>query len=303
MPLHWVNEDLDRAKTFSEIGPFLHSLIFRSSPRRWPSRLELRCVRPFRPYVHKKFSDFHLIWCVGRPRPHMRTSVTSTRSKVKVTELPKLRKKHFSRSISSAISAWCSKLMVGGHSMGPGLQLVRARFLNFHLGKHAGSPTRTVYVDMTLTWSKVKVTEHLNFCQLPITAGWPTCIVYVDVTLTRSKVKVTDHFNFRQLPINVHFQVYLLRHFRVNSKLTVDIDSMARRPIFEFLSRKGISRVQTSRNVDISRHSNGHIFRYWAMLHTVTWLGTLVVLHILRMLIWPWPDPRSRSWGFWTSGN
>jgi len=25
--------------------------------------------------------------------------------------------------------------MVGGHSMGPGLQLVGARFLNFHLGK------------------------------------------------------------------------------------------------------------------------------------------------------------------------
>jgi len=25
--------------------------------------------------------------------------------------------------------------MVDGHSMGPGLQLFRARFLNFHLGK------------------------------------------------------------------------------------------------------------------------------------------------------------------------
>ena len=76
--------------------------------------------------------------------------------------------------------------MVGGHSMGPGLQLVGARFLNFLLGKlsrefklrrisifheiqmaifhycvmqqshhhmvgHAGSPTRTVYVGVTLT--------------------------------------------------------------------------------------------------------------------------------------------------------
>jgi len=30
------------------------------------------------------FSNFVLIWCVGRPRPHMRTSMTSTRSKVKV---------------------------------------------------------------------------------------------------------------------------------------------------------------------------------------------------------------------------
>jgi len=42
---------------------------------------------------------------------------------------------HFSRSISSGISAWSSKLMVGGHSMGPGLQLVGARFLNFLPGK------------------------------------------------------------------------------------------------------------------------------------------------------------------------
>ena len=112
--------------------------ITRSSPRRWPSRLELRCVRPsVRPYVHKKFSDFHVIGCVVRPRPHMRISVTSTRSKVKVkvTELPNLRKVHFSRSISFAIFAWSSKLMVGGHSMGPGLRLVGARFLNFHLGK------------------------------------------------------------------------------------------------------------------------------------------------------------------------
>jgi len=84
-----------------------------------------------------KFSDFHLIWCVGRPRPHMCTSVTSTRSKVrvKVTELPKLQKLHFSKSISSTILASSSKRMVGGDSMGPGLQLVRARFLNFLLGK------------------------------------------------------------------------------------------------------------------------------------------------------------------------
>jgi len=32
----------------------------------------------------KSFSDFDLIWCVGRPRPDVRTSVTSTRTKVKV---------------------------------------------------------------------------------------------------------------------------------------------------------------------------------------------------------------------------
>jgi len=52
-------------------------------------------------------------------------------------------------------------------------------------------------------------------------AGSPTRTVYVDVTLTRSKVKVkvTKHLNFRQLPITAHFQVYLLRHFRMELKI------------------------------------------------------------------------------------
>jgi len=108
-----------------------------------PCMLVAMTTAPFRgfirssSYVHKKFfSDFHLIWCMGRPRPRMRTSVTLTPSKVKVkvTELPKL-PVQFSRSISSAFSVWSSKLMLGGHSMGPGLQLLGARFLNFLLGK------------------------------------------------------------------------------------------------------------------------------------------------------------------------
>jgi len=34
-------------------------------------------------------TDFDVIWCVGRPLPDMCTSVTSTRSKVKVTGLLK----------------------------------------------------------------------------------------------------------------------------------------------------------------------------------------------------------------------
>jgi len=44
----------------------------------------------------------------------MHVSVILTGSKVKVTELTKLRYLHFSRSISSAVFAWSSKLMVGG---------------------------------------------------------------------------------------------------------------------------------------------------------------------------------------------
>jgi len=38
-------------------------------------------------------------------------------------------------AISSAIFVWSSKLTVGSHSVGLGLQLVGARFLNFLLGK------------------------------------------------------------------------------------------------------------------------------------------------------------------------
>jgi len=71
------------------------------------------------------------------------------------------------------------------------------------------------------------------------------------LTVSKVKVKVTDHLNFRQLPINVHFHVYLLRHFRV--KLKTDgwywqygtWSTASWRPIFDFPSRKGITRVQT----------------------------------------------------------
>jgi len=47
------------------------------------------------------FSDFDLIWCVGRLRPDMRI-MTSTRSKikVKVTGLLNFRKLHFSLGLS-----------------------------------------------------------------------------------------------------------------------------------------------------------------------------------------------------------
>jgi len=52
------------------------------------------------------------IWCMGRSRRDMPIRMTSSRSKVKVTELPKLRKLRFSTSVSSAVFAWSSKLMV-----------------------------------------------------------------------------------------------------------------------------------------------------------------------------------------------
>ena len=72
-----------------------------------------------------------------RFQPDMRTSMTWARFKVKVkvTELLKFRKLHFSRSLSSANFAWSSKLVDGGDSMGPGLELVGVRFSNFLLKK------------------------------------------------------------------------------------------------------------------------------------------------------------------------
>ena len=171
------------------------------------------------------------------------------------------------------------------------------------------------------TSSNIDIWQHSNGHISVLRNATVTCLglqvvlhvlVYVDVTLTRSKAKVevevTDHLNFRQLPINVHFHVYLLPHFRVELKTDGwywqyrTWSTAFRRRIFEFPSSKGITRVHTSWNVDISRHSK------WPHISvlgdaTVTWLGRLVVLHILRMLIRPWPDARSRSRGFWTSDN
>ena len=172
------------------------------------------------PYIctsTKSFSDFHLLWCVGRPRPDMRTSMTLTWSnvKVKVTELPKLRKLHHSTSVSSAVLAWSSKLMVCGDSMGSGLQIFGARFLNFLLGKLSREFklryfTKFKWPYFGNAWCYSHVLGH---------AGSPTRTVYVDMTLTRSKVKVTEHLNFRQLAITAHFQVYPLCQFRVQLKI------------------------------------------------------------------------------------
>jgi len=71
-------------------------------------------------------------------------------------------------------------------------------------------------------------------------------------------------------------------------------------PISEFPSKKAIRfrGVQTWWQI-----SHGHI----SVLSntTVTQLGMLVVLQVVFMLLWPWPDPRSRSWsrGFWSCYN
>jgi len=134
----------------------------------------------------------------------MRTSVASTRSKVKVkvTELPKLRRVHFSRSIFSAVLAWSSKLIVDGHSMGPELQLVGARLLNFLLGKLSREfKLRPMSIFLEIQTAIFRYCVMLLHSHMVGQTGSPTYTVYVDMTLTRSKVKikVTEHLNFRQL--------------------------------------------------------------------------------------------------------
>jgi len=176
----WPIVDLMKWDVYMSVCPPVHTYLYVHT-------YVLTSVRP-----QKLFSYFDIIWCVGRPRPGMRTHQY---------DLDPIQGQgqghgasHLSRSISSVILASSSRLIVGGDSMGPG-----------------------------------RSTACLS-------------------------------------------------------------------PVFEFPSRKAIKRVETLRNVDISRNSNGHISVVREA--TVRWLGTLIVLHVLCILLWPWPDPSSRSWGF-----
>ena len=55
---------------------------------------------------------------------------------------------------------------------------------------HAASPTCTVYVDVTVTPSKVKVTEHLNFRQL----SKPCMLVAMTAAPLRSFLVLTSGY-------------------------------------------------------------------------------------------------------------
>jgi len=94
--------------------------------------------------------------------------------------------------------------MVISDSMGPGLQLVRARFLNFLLGKIS----REFKLRRMLIFHEIQ-TAIFWYCVMLQSHAWaagsPTHTVYVDVTLSRSKVKVTQLLNFRKLPKTAHF--------------------------------------------------------------------------------------------------
>ena len=97
------------------------------------------------PYFHTACGYSHMLGHGGSSVCIVHVDMTLTQSKVniKVTGLLKFHKLHFSMSISSAILACSLKLIVGIDSMGPCLQLVWARFLNFLLGKLSRSSNFT----------------------------------------------------------------------------------------------------------------------------------------------------------------
>jgi len=142
----------------------------------------------------------------GSPTHIVHVDMTLTRSKVKVTALLKFRKLQFSRSISSAILAWSSKLMVDRDSTGPSLQLIGAQFLNFLLRK----------------LSRELKLRGMLILHMVRHASSPICIAHTDVTLTRSKVKVTDLLKFRKLHFSISTSSTILAW---RSQLMDDYDS------------------------------------------------------------------------------
>jgi len=88
-----------------------------------------------------------------------------------------------------------------------------------------------------------------------------------------------------------------------SSKLMVDRDSQLVGARFSnFLLRKLAHEFKLC-GMSNTRIWNGHISLL--LEAAVTWSDALVVLYVLRMLIWPWSDPRSRSRSltFWSSAN
>jgi len=131
--LRSVSSSIHAYCTYQSINLFRYTQKAYSSQNHNSKSIHIMCNGYIRPSTG--YSDCDLIWCVGRLRPVMCTSVTSTRSKVKVTEFLQFQKLHFCRSSSSAILSWSSKLMVYYDSMASSLQVFGARFMNFLLSK------------------------------------------------------------------------------------------------------------------------------------------------------------------------
>jgi len=117
----------------------LASFIFKNSVSFWghcPDLIDWNSGLSISPSVHKVFLVFSLIchdlvcWSTSTRYAHQYDCDPIQDQGQRASEVPKM---HFSRSISSAILAWSSKLMVNYDSI-PSLQLVGAWFLGHRLG-------------------------------------------------------------------------------------------------------------------------------------------------------------------------
>jgi len=216
---------------------------------RWPNRLtEIRCIRL---YIHtstKSFSDFDLIWCVGRPRPDMRTSVTSIRSKVKVPGLQKFQKLHF--------LAWSSILMVDDDSMGPGLQHVGAWFLNFLIRK----------LPREFKLCRMSILHEFQRAIFPYCVWIAThCACWYELDLIQGQGQGHGASEVLKIAENCTLLGQSLPPFWHGAQnqwlimIVWDLAYSLSEPDFRISFKKAIAWVQTLWNVDITWISNGHI--------------------------------------------
>ena len=169
------------------------------------------CVLPsVRPSVcpQKAFFDFHLIWCGGRPPPLMCTSVIRpdlrSRSRSRSRTFRSCKNCTF-LGLSPppfwhrAQNWWLVETVWDlDYSLSE---------LDFLISSYESYQDSSNFTDCRY-FTKFKWPYFSNaWCYSHVLghASSPTHPVYVIVTLTRSKVKVTDHLNFRQLPITAHF--------------------------------------------------------------------------------------------------
>jgi len=139
--------------------------------------------------------------------------------KAKVTELLKLRKSHFPRSFSPPLSRGPQNWWLMMISMGPGLQLVWARFSNFLLGKLS----REFRLCRMLRFHVIQMATFL-YCARRLQLHVDP-IVHADMTLiwSKVKVKVTGLLKFRKLHFSRSISSAVLAW---SSKMMVDSDGM-----------------------------------------------------------------------------
>ena len=156
---------------------------------------------------------------MGKPRPDMCISMTSTRSKVKVKELLTLTRSKVT------ILACSSKMMVDRDNMGPSLQLVRAQFSNFllrnlsHEFKLCGMSILHEF-QMAIFPYCLRLQSHGQACW----QSYMYCACWYDLDLIKGHghndldlIKGHGHWP-SEVPKIALFYVYFLRHFGMQLK-------------------------------------------------------------------------------------